>query len=78
MSALKRGRNVVAVAKQILKRRRKLCILIKIDIENTYNTEPWDGILEELKKKRVAPYLYNMFASYFENLLFISESHNDE
>lgn len=50
---------------------RKLCALITLDIQNAFNTVPWEGILTELKKREVAPYLYNTVASYFENRLLL-------
>ena len=45
---------------------RKRCALITIDVRNAFNSAPWGGILEELRRRQIAPYLYNIIASYLE------------
>lgn len=46
---------------------RKRCALITIDVRNAFNSAPWGGILKELKRRQIAPYLYNIIASYLED-----------
>ncbi|GJQ71156.1 hypothetical protein Trydic_g1057 [Trypoxylus dichotomus] len=46
--------------------RGQLCELITLDVENAVNTTSWNGLLNELQKSGISPYLYNMIDSYFE------------
>lgn len=50
---------------------RQLCVLITVDVENAFNSAPWEGILKELRDRRISPYLYNIVASYFEDRMLI-------
>ncbi|XP_060536219.1 uncharacterized protein LOC132708112 [Cylas formicarius] len=67
ISALRRIREKIDEVKQTPWGRRKLCALVTVDVENAFNTAPWCGILEELRNRNIAPYLYNIIASYFED-----------
>lgn len=49
------------------KKRKKLCVMVMLDIKNAFNSVPWKGILEELNRKNVAPYLVNVIADYFRD-----------
>lgn len=67
ISALRAVCDKADDVKQDPRYRRKLCVLITVDVENAFNSAPWNGILGELERRNIAPYLYNMIASYFEN-----------
>lgn len=49
------------------KQKKQLCVLTMVDVKNAFNSTPWRGILEELEKKNIPPYLVKIISSYFTN-----------
>lgn len=49
------------------KRRNKLCVMTMADVRNAFGSVPWDGIIMELKRKRVENYIINIIKDYFKN-----------
>lgn len=67
ISALKKVQGLADEANSKPQRTKELCLVITLDIQNAFNSAPWEGILEELRKRNIEPYLYNIIASYLEN-----------
>ncbi|GJQ87453.1 hypothetical protein Trydic_g19217 [Trypoxylus dichotomus] len=54
---------------------RQLCALIILDVENAFNSAPRNEVLNELQKRGISPYLFNMIDSYFdERTLMVGEA----
>ncbi|KAI5731894.1 hypothetical protein M8J77_018009 [Diaphorina citri] len=53
------------------KKRNKLCALTMVDVKNAFNSTPWRGILEELKRRNIPSYLINVLSSYFQDRTII-------
>lgn len=60
------------------KKRKKLCILTMVDVKNAFNSTPWKGILEELKRRKIPPYLTNVLSSYFQHRNIIVDNAKKE
>lgn len=50
-------------------RHKQLCLLVTLDVKNAFNSAPWLGIIDELVKRNIAPYLRNLIKSYFSDRL---------
>ena len=73
INALKKIQGIADEANERAGRRR--CLLVTMDVKNAFNSAPWDGILTELKRRQIAPYLYNIIASYLEERwLYVGEN----
>ena len=71
--ALKRVQEIADEANERVGRKR--CIFITLDVRNAFNTVPWEGILKELRQRKIAAYLYNMISSYLEDrILYIGDN----
>jgi hypothetical protein len=44
--------------------RKDYCALITLDVENAFNTAPWAGIVEALRKRNTSEYLISLIQSY--------------
>lgn len=40
--------------------------MVTLDVKNAFNSAPWKGIIMELKRRSVAPYLIRLLCSYLE------------
>lgn len=56
------------------KRHKKICVLSMVDVQNAFNSTPWEGIIEELKARNIPPYLLNVLSSYFQDRNIIIDS----
>lgn len=56
-------RTVKSETKEI----NKYAVMITFDVKNAFNSAPWQGIIKELKRREIAPYLIRLICSYFEN-----------
>lgn len=71
--ALKRVQEIADEANERVGRKR--CVLITLDVKNAFNTAPWEGILQELRRRKVAAYLYNLISSYLEDrILYVGSN----
>lgn len=48
-------------------RKRELCAMVSLDVENAFNSAPWVKIEESLVAKEVPPYLIRILRSYLSN-----------
>lgn len=39
---------------------QEFCAMVSLDIQNGFNTAPWPKIVDEVKKKKVSPYLMRL------------------
>ncbi|KYB24771.1 Putative 115 kDa protein in type-1 retrotransposable element R1DM-like Protein [Tribolium castaneum] len=53
-----------SIEEKISYKRKKFCLLITLDIENAFNSAPWDGIIAALERSGVSRYLNNIIKSY--------------
>lgn len=44
---------------------REYCVLATLDVQNAFNSAPWKGVVDVLRRRGVAPYLVKMICSYF-------------
>lgn len=56
---------VVKIAEEA-KKERKICAMTLLDVKNAFNSIPWKGIINELKRREIPGYLMNMIRSYLE------------
>lgn len=68
-----KGKSTTDAVKQVLifgakaKEQKQYAIITALDIQNAYNTVPWFGIDEALKKKGTPDYLRRVIQSYLSN-----------
>lgn len=55
------------------RRKRKLCILIALDIKNAFNSAPWLQIIRALEKKGLSTYLIKLFEDYLKDRQIVGE-----
>lgn len=55
LATLEKVLKTAVSARKETKRTRTLGALIVFDVRNTFNSDPWQNIFEELCKRRVAP-----------------------
>ncbi|KAL1447310.1 hypothetical protein WDU94_005527 [Cyamophila willieti] len=58
-------------------RRRKLCLLITVDIRNAFGTAPWKHIIEAMEEKSVPPYMVRLVKDYFKDRRLITPNGED-
>lgn len=73
----RKGKTTIGAIEEVIKtakearngtwRTRKLCVLVTVDVKNAFNSAPWQGILEELKRRDIAPYLLRIIGSYLKD-----------
>ncbi|KAL1446868.1 hypothetical protein WDU94_009856 [Cyamophila willieti] len=74
VNAIERVYRFADVERTMSRRKRKLCLLITVDVRNAFNSAPWDKIVEAMSKKKIPEYLLRMVKSYFtERVLLTSE-----
>lgn len=67
------GRSTLDAMKVILgaaeeaKKRGKLCAMTMVDVRNAFNSMPWKGIIDELKRKNISGHITKVLGSYFED-----------
>jgi len=66
MNAMERILDATDQAAEGPVRDRDLCVLIMLDVKNTFNTTPWQHIDAALRRKRTPGYLARMVRSYLE------------
>lgn len=71
INALERVKQIAGEALQGPYSSRQICALVTLDVENAFNSAPWEGVLNELRRRGTPGYLYNMIASYFERRTLI-------
>lgn len=59
-------KKVITFAEEA-KRKRKLCAMVLLDVKNAFNSMPWKGIIDELKRRNVSEYITRIFCSYFQD-----------
>jgi hypothetical protein len=47
--------------------RKGVALAVSLDVTNTFNTIPWDGIMEALERFRVSLYLVRLIQSYLND-----------
>lgn len=55
-------------------RKRKLCVLITLDIKNAFNSAPWSKIVEAMKKAGISKYLEDLIQNYLKDREIVGES----
>lgn len=65
--AIRRVQEVAEVASRGAWQHKDLCVLITLDVKNAFNSAPWQGIVNELRRREMAPYLIRMICSYFSD-----------
>ncbi|KAI5754639.1 hypothetical protein M8J77_010224 [Diaphorina citri] len=69
----RKGRSTVDAINKVkslcraAKGRRKACAMVGVDVRNAFNSTPWDGIIAELKRRKMPPYLINISCSYLSD-----------
>lgn len=54
-------------------KKRKFCLLVALDVRNAFNSASWTKIIDEMKKKKISPYLIRMIQSYFKDRKIFTE-----
>lgn len=67
IDAIKRVMDRVEDTRRMAYRHRKHSVLVTFDIRNAFNSAPWRGVLHEVGKKGVEPYLRKILASYLKD-----------
>lgn len=70
LSTLHPMQKIIDMVKKIKRKatkNREFCILITLDIKNVFNMPKCAGIINELKRKDISPYLINIIASYLSS-----------
>lgn len=67
IDAMRRIMESVQSIKAKAHQNRKHAVLVTLDIKNAFNSAPWDGIMEALKKFGVSEYLIRIIGSYLED-----------
>lgn len=49
------------------KNEKKVCAMVMVDVRNAFGSVPWQGIVQELKRKNISKYLTNIIQDYFKN-----------
>lgn len=57
--------EAVAVAGKGTIYQRQLCVLITLDVANTFNSVPWGAIIQAMTIKKIPEYLINFIRNYF-------------
>ncbi|KAI5745079.1 hypothetical protein M8J76_008121 [Diaphorina citri] len=68
---------VVALAKEEMNknyRKRKLCIMITLDIKNAFNSAPWVEIVRALKRCGISKYLVDLIQDYLSEREIVGET----
>lgn len=66
-------KEVLNIAESVIAaggREEPLCLLVVLDVRNTFNTAPWEAIDVALRKLRILKYLM-MLRSYMENRMIL-------
>ncbi|KAL1448331.1 hypothetical protein WDU94_014008 [Cyamophila willieti] len=53
-------------------KKRKLCLLVTLDVKNAFSSIPWVQIIKSLEEKRVPGYLVRVIQSYFTDRVIVS------
>lgn len=67
IDAMTRVKEIAEKYRKSAYQRRKLCLLVTLDIENAFNSVPWKHIGSSLRKKGTPPYLVQLIKSYLED-----------
>lgn len=65
MSTLDAMEEVVKTAEKA-KKEKKICAMTLLDVQNAFNSIPWKGIIDEMKRREIPVYLLNILKSYLE------------
>lgn len=75
--AYRKGRSTISAIQKVLEtpeqirikayKNREFCVMITIDIKNAFNSAPWQGIVDQLKKQNISQYLIEITKDYFTN-----------
>lgn len=52
-------------------RRKGFCVLVTLDVRNAFNMTPWRGVVDEIKRRRMALYLIKLIFSYLDERTLI-------
>lgn len=76
MDAVNKVIEIAKGAKLLSRHKRRLCILITIDVKNAFNSAPWYEICNELEKRNISPELVAITQSYLkERSIIIEDEH---
>jgi hypothetical protein len=51
--------------------RKDYCALIALDVENAFNTAPWAGIVEALRRRNTSEYVVSLIQSYLTDISLV-------
>jgi hypothetical protein len=65
-TAMQRVMDIAAHVNSGAYRNREYCIMVSLDVQNAFNSAPWEGILEETRRRDIAPHVIRILWSYLE------------
>lgn len=74
INAVQKVIDIAEEARRGSRRTRKICAVVLLDVRNAFNSASWQGILDVLKEREVAPYVQRIIRSYLENRRIIMEA----
>lgn len=51
--------------------RKGFCVLVTLDVKNAFNMTPWKGVVEEIRRRKMSPYIVRLICSYLEERTLI-------
>jgi hypothetical protein len=63
-TAMQRVRDIAAHVNSGAYKNREYCIMVSLDVQNAFNSAPWEGILEETRRRDIAPHVIRILCSY--------------
>lgn len=76
IDAIKCVKSFVNAIKLKAYKNRECCVMILVDVENAFNSAPWQKIIEALERVGISEYLLNVVKSYLSSRYIITE-HNE-
>jgi hypothetical protein len=65
-TAMQRVMDIAAHVNSGAYRNREYCIMVSLDVPNAFNSAPWEGILEETRRRDIAPHVIRILWSYLD------------
>ena len=67
---------VQRIAEEIGRQPNKYVVMVTLDVKNAFNSAPWGGIIEQLNKIEISPYIIKLICSYLESrCLLVGKNH---
>lgn len=67
LNAVAEVKKFVAVINAKATNNREFAVMILVDVANAFNSAPWGGILQEMERKGLSPYLIRIINSYLSD-----------